>query len=91
MNNLHAYYDQLTEENRQAVDRAYRAMAAELKDSGLRIDGDDTAERVVDAIARGIIESLPEYAYAKPLTAEGHRRELAQRDLTTGKAGVSLL
>lgn len=57
MTSLHAYYDQLTEEQQQTVDRAYRSLIETLREGKLHIDGDDTAERVVDAIARGIIES----------------------------------
>lgn len=56
--NIHEHYDQLGDGMREAVDNAYRAMTAELADYGLLIAGDDTAERVVDAIARGVLDTI---------------------------------
>jgi hypothetical protein len=57
MPSLHAYYDQLPEQHKYAVDCAYRALTDVLKEYTLRIENNDVAERVVDAIARGILES----------------------------------
>lgn len=54
---LHHYYDQLTDDEREAVDEAYSELAEDLAECGAPIAGDDRAERVVDAIARGVIES----------------------------------
>jgi hypothetical protein len=77
MSSLHAYYDQLTEENQQTVDRAYRALHDELKTAGLCIEGNDVAERVVDAIARGIIESNQPHL-TEPLTDKEWRQAAYQ-------------
>ena len=77
MTSLHAYYDQLTEPNQQTVDRAYRAMVDELRAAGLHIEGNDVAERVVDAIARGIIESNQPHL-KEPLTEKQWRQAAYQ-------------
>jgi hypothetical protein len=55
--NLHHHYDQLTDKERNIVDVAFRAANRVLVESGMRIAGDDTAERVVDAIAAGILDT----------------------------------
>jgi len=57
MSSLHEHYDKLPLEDRKAVDAAYLAMNAVLRKFGVPITGDDRAEKVVDAIARGILES----------------------------------
>lgn len=54
---IHFHYDKLTDAERSAVDAAYGDLTATLADYGLGIRGDDTAERVVDAIACGVINS----------------------------------
>lgn len=69
---LHHYFDQLTEREQERVGDAYRAMTAELG-SDLHIDGDDTAERIVDAIARGIIESRASNAKRQAERADNER------------------
>jgi len=56
MLNLHHHFDQLSEREQERIGDAYRAMTAELGHD-LHIDGDDTAERIVDAIAAGILAS----------------------------------
>jgi hypothetical protein len=56
VSDLHYHFDQLTEREQERVGEAYRALTDELG-ADLRIDNDDTAERVVDAIARGILET----------------------------------
>jgi len=49
--NLHHHYDQFSDTDRNVIDVAFRAMNRSLIESGMRVAGDDTAERVVDAIA----------------------------------------
>lgn len=55
----HYHYDQLTDTERNVVDQAYREMHRILMahDYNMRIAGDDTAERVVDEIAKGILDT----------------------------------
>lgn len=52
-------YDQLTYNERIWLDVAFNKLSLELKSQGIQIAGDDRAERVIDAIATGIIESRP--------------------------------
>lgn len=56
---IHFYFDQLTEDEQNVIGEAYDAMHKVLlsHNSNMFIVGDDTAERVVDAIAKGIIET----------------------------------
>jgi hypothetical protein len=54
---IHFHYDKLTDAERSAVDEAYAELTEALKEHGLGIRGDDTAERVVDAIACGLLNS----------------------------------
>ena len=50
-------YDLLTPEEKMAVNAAYAYLGLQLHDRGCPIDGDDTVQRVVDAIAQGVIDS----------------------------------
>lgn len=51
------HYEQLNDLDREQLDDAYRDLQDTLREAGLPICGDDTAERVIDAIAAGILES----------------------------------
>ena len=55
--NIHHHYEQLTDEEREACDDAARGVLGSLRDSGIEAAKDDRAERMVDGIARLIIES----------------------------------
>ena len=57
VSSLHFHYDKLTDEERDAVDYAYSELDLILRNRGAGIRGDDTAERVVDAIAAGVLNS----------------------------------
>lgn len=64
-----SYFDQLTQREQERIWDAYQALTAELgKD--LRIADDDTAGRVVDAIARGILETRQADAARPPSERE---------------------
>jgi hypothetical protein len=55
---IHLFYDQLTQDERAALDDAFRDMMRALSSGGVaRIIGDDRAERAINACARAIIES----------------------------------
>lgn len=56
---IHHHYDQLAEHERLACDIAFSALAGVLRAESVLLAGDDRAERVIDAISRGIIESRP--------------------------------
>jgi len=55
--NLHFHYDQLNELEKLFVDCAVREIFAYAKAMSRRLNGDDSCERAVDALARWIIES----------------------------------
>lgn len=57
MSNLHYYYDQLTEDEREACDRGCEECRVAVAQMGSYVACDDRCERLVDAIARAIIES----------------------------------
>lgn len=57
---MHQFYNKLEPHEQHAVDYAYAQMVNALKLHLVGIAGDDRAERVVDGIARGIIESRGE-------------------------------
>jgi len=57
VSSLHFHYAKLTDAERCAVDEAYGGLTVALGEHGLGIRGDDTAERVVDAIAAGVLNS----------------------------------
>ena len=60
MADLHLHYDQLTPHEREACDHAARAAMKLIAAYGMPCAGDDRAERMVDGIARLIIESRKE-------------------------------
>lgn len=71
--NLHHHYNQLTEEERTAVDQVFNrhtgAIWAHFDHlEHISLAGDDRCERVVDAVARWVIESRkrPEDAELEP-------------------------
>jgi predicted ArsR family transcriptional regulator len=70
--NIHKHFDQLTEREQERVGDAYRELTAALGHD-LPIDNDDTAERVVDAIARGILETRAADAKRKAERADNER------------------
>lgn len=54
---IHQHYKQLTDSERRAVDDAFRFLLRDLEAHGVRLVGDDRAERAIDAVARAVIES----------------------------------
>jgi hypothetical protein len=54
---IHHHFNQLTEAEQNKIGDAFYAMMRVLSPAGLHIANADTAERVVDAIARGILET----------------------------------
>lgn len=61
MANIHEHYDQMTDQGRAAVDEAFRAMRQSLRISGYSgLANDDNAERMVNAIAKYVIDSRAE-------------------------------
>jgi hypothetical protein len=56
-------YDQLTEAERKAIDDGYRQLHIALSSHLVFIAGDDRAERVVDAIATGVIASRAGHSF----------------------------
>jgi hypothetical protein len=56
--NIHQNYDTLSEQQRKAVDAAYNAAAIVLKAAGFNTAGDDRAERLVEALATYLVESI---------------------------------
>lgn len=58
---LHHYYDQLTDAEREAVDHwAQQIMQHASIYADMKLDGSDAAERAVDGLARWVIESRKE-------------------------------
>lgn len=55
--NIHHHYNQLTEEHKRIVDLAYEKYHESMHEAGLEVTGDDRAERVVDAMAKHVVES----------------------------------
>lgn len=55
--NLHNYYDQLTPVERGIVDRLYSAYHRQGVELGLKLAGDDRAEKVIDVMAKHILDS----------------------------------
>ena len=55
--NIHHHYEQLTDEERDACDKAAQCVMDVLRMACVPRAGDDRAERMVDGIARLIIES----------------------------------
>lgn len=52
-------YERLPSDCKAAVDRAFKATAAALRDAGLVTANDDRAEALVDAITEYVIDSQP--------------------------------
>lgn len=65
--NLHHYYDQLTEKERDALDCGISELFKFLKVEGVAMVGTDLAEAGTDAFARCIIEARPETKARKAL------------------------
>jgi hypothetical protein len=63
MPDKHFFYNQLTPEEKFAVDEAYRHMIPVLTDQGLEVTGDDRAEELVNAIAKYVLECQPGRLY----------------------------
>jgi len=57
MSDLHKHYDQLTEEEREALDWCYNDFSKDMKACDVVLANDDRAEEAVNAIAKLIIES----------------------------------
>lgn len=55
MTDLHANYDKLTEEERDALDDAMHILMSGMRARGFPLAGDDRAERATDALAVCII------------------------------------
>lgn len=54
---IHFNYTNLHQDQRDAVDEAYDAVAQVFKEHGLPANGADPAERLVEAIATFLVES----------------------------------
>ena len=63
---IHHHYSQLTEHEREFVDRMFdgKHMYELANEMGIILANDDRIERAVDALARAIIESRPKEAAA---------------------------
>jgi hypothetical protein len=57
MSNIHENYDNLTEEERERLDVAFKALTNSLRRDGILFDGGDQIERSVDAVALAIISA----------------------------------
>jgi len=54
---IHHHYEQLTDDERKFVDDALSDMHPLARQHAVPLVGDDRVERVVDALARAVIES----------------------------------
>jgi hypothetical protein len=55
--NLHEHYDELTPDEMEFVDAAFKKVADVAKTRKIRLFGDDRMEAAVDALAKLVIES----------------------------------
>lgn len=54
---IHENYNKISIMEREATDQAFEAAQAALVDFGIRVTGDDRAEKLIEAIATYIVES----------------------------------
>lgn len=54
---IHDQYTKLSDREREAVDEAFNAVQSALTDFGIRVTGDDRAEKLVEAISTYLVES----------------------------------